>query len=83
MQRFLSRNCDLFGTAGKFTERSLITLLEETLALIKNDHGSRISSAEGIDLIRCFPPDLNASGLPKVENFLQHRIHRTGPNLVP
>jgi hypothetical protein len=59
---------------GRFTERSLVKLLEETLQIVTGKHALKAAQAERIDFRKCFPPSVTDSSLLKVQNFVKHRL---------
>lgn len=64
------------GVEGILTDRGLINLFEETLKVVTSENAQRVSSLHKLDLFECFPPELNASPIGKVQNFFRHRLIR-------
>ena len=60
--------------SGVLTERGLVNLLEETLRVVTGDYARRVIQSERLDFLRCFPENLEASSLPKVQSFWRHRL---------
>lgn len=61
-------------TQGKFTERSFINLMEETLTIVNTSQAQGLAEREQIDFLRCFPKELTESQLEKVRNFCHYRL---------
>ena len=62
------------AASGGLTERGLVNLLEETLEVVTSEYARRVSQSEQLDFLSCFPPVLQDSPLPKVQNFARHRL---------
>jgi hypothetical protein len=59
---------------GEVTERGLLNLLEETLAVATSDYARRVSQSERLDFLSCLPASLEAGSFPKLQSFLRHRL---------
>lgn len=59
---------------GRFTDRSLVNLLEQTLAVVSGVQAHTVVLQEGLDFRGVFPACLKHSALPKVLKFIEHRL---------
>jgi len=60
---------------GRFSQRSVVNLLESILQVITDPKAKRSETLWDIDCQQVWPmQQLKASGLTKVANFLKHRL---------
>jgi hypothetical protein len=60
--------------AGQTSERDAVNLFEEVLELARSTVARRAAEKWGFDLSSVWPPELFASGLSKIANFVRHRL---------
>ncbi len=63
--------------AGQISERDAVNSFEEILELVRSTIATRATAKWGFDLSAVWPPELFASGLSKIGNFVKYRL--SGP----
>lgn len=59
---------------GTLSERGLANLFEETVQVVTSEYAQQVRRTEQLDLLQCFPANLESSSLPKVQSFWTHRL---------